>query len=469
MPPFEEVRTQENSRRRDNGAEKDSAPAQARNRAGKAAAVGRPFKPFGRGASWTWRLVRRARDADGAGESGLARMHELHAASLAGDALVAVALAGTVFFSVPLGEARTKVALYLGVTMLPFILLAPLVGPILDRFGHGRRWALATTMLTRAFLAWILADHGDQWVLYPAAFGVLVMSRAYGVGRAAGMPRVLPAGLELVNANARSSLFGTIAATLVVPIGIGLATIGPEWTLRAAAVVFLVGMVFALRLPASADSGPPEQLPRIFHLPGHGAKGILAGKPVVAALVNTGSLRALYGFLTLFLAFRVREDDFDVPAALALGAVVAAAAIGTFASSGVGSKLRPTAPLKVQTGGMVATTLIAAVAAVFYGWITVAVLAAAVAFAGGLAKLANDAMIQTELPERVRSSAFAHSETLLQLAWVAGGGIGLIPMAGQLGLAVAAVLMLAATVRALIWWISLRGTPARLAEAEGHH
>src|SRR5918995_5955286 len=162
-----------------------------------------------------WRRVRTVRDAQGASETGMHRMFELHAASCAGDALVAVGLAGTIFFNVPVGEARVRVALYLLVTMAPFALLAPLVGPVLDRFRHGRRYALATTMLARAFLAFAIADRLDAWILYPAAFGVLVLSRAYGVARSAAVPRVLPDRLSLVEANARASLAGTVAAGVI--------------------------------------------------------------------------------------------------------------------------------------------------------------------------------------------------------------------------------------------------------------
>ena len=44
-------------------------------------------------------------------------------------------------------------------------------------------------------------------------------------------------------------------------------------------------------------------------------------------------------------------------------------------------------------------------------------------------------MIQSDVAERVRTSAFARSETVLQLAWVAGGVIGLfLPLSGPWGL-----------------------------------
>jgi hypothetical protein len=77
--------------------------------------------------------IRKATHAHGAGESGLGKLIELHAVNGAGDVMITVALASTVFFSVPTDEARGRVALYLAVTMAPFTLLAPVIGPLLDR------------------------------------------------------------------------------------------------------------------------------------------------------------------------------------------------------------------------------------------------------------------------------------------------------------------------------------------------
>ena len=70
--------------------------------------------------------------------------------------------------------------------MAPFALLAPFIGPLLDRFRHGRRWAIGTTLALRAFLCWVLAGavaNHSPW-LFPAALGCLVASKAYGVTRA---------------------------------------------------------------------------------------------------------------------------------------------------------------------------------------------------------------------------------------------------------------------------------------------
>ena len=96
----------------------------------------------GRGGAAAGRRFRRFADADGAADTGLARLTELHAVNVAGDAALTVSLAGTVF-ALPTDEARGRVALFLVLTMAPFVLLAPLIGPLLDRFRHGRRWALA--------------------------------------------------------------------------------------------------------------------------------------------------------------------------------------------------------------------------------------------------------------------------------------------------------------------------------------
>src|SRR3954447_6827262 len=176
--------------------------------------TGRGFRSVGRGAGRlggaAYRTARRAAAAEGADSSGLARLIELGALNAAADAAVAISLAGTLFFQIPTGEARGQVSLFLGLTMLPFAIVAPLIGPLLDRFSHGRRWAIGATMAVRAFLVWVLADSvtsSSVW-LFPAALGVLVASKAYGVTRAAAVPRLLPSEFTLVKANGRVSMSG---------------------------------------------------------------------------------------------------------------------------------------------------------------------------------------------------------------------------------------------------------------------
>jgi hypothetical protein len=413
----------------------------------------------GRAVRWTTRRILFARARGGAGEVGMTRLLDLHAVSCAGDTLVTMGLAGTVFFTVAADAARGKVALYLLVTMAPFALVAPIVGPVLDRFRHGRRTALAVTMFGRAFLAWMIADYIHGWGLYPAAFGVLLLSRAYGVARSAAVPRLLPASLRLSEAGARASVFGTVAGAAVAPIGVAAFTFGPQWPLRAAAIIFLLGAVIALGLPPRADSEPPETVPAIFNRRGKA----LSGRLVLATLAGAAWLRALFGFLALFLAFAIRSGHLDTRAfgitfgqPGALGMVAAALGLGAFLATAVGTRLHIHRPALLQAIALVLVTTVGVVCLVRFNLATLALLCLATAMASGLAKLAVDATIQERIAEQFRASAFAHSETVLMLAWVGGGALGLAPIPADVGVGFVVVLVGLFTVRGIVVAVSLR-------------
>src|SRR5665213_1085639 len=298
--------------------------------------AGRRFvRGLGHLATSAVRSFRRSTHAEGAGESGLASLIELHTIHSVGDAMLTVALANTLFFSVAVDQARSRVALYLLITMAPFAVIAPIIGPLLDRFRNGRRYALAATLILRAFLAWVMAGalgSKGAFALYPAAFGALVCSKAYGVSRSAVVPRVLPPNVTLVRGNARLTLWGVLTAAVAAPIGQALswATGTPSWTLRLCAIVYLGGSVFAFRLPERVDSSEGEvrlrRRPgraRVAAEPGDGARheattprstyrrilpplrGI--GPRMTTMLRAAAGLRAFSGFLTLFLAFLVRR------------------------------------------------------------------------------------------------------------------------------------------------------------------
>jgi MFS family permease len=422
-----------------------------------------------RGSAWATRRVGTARAKGAANEVGMIRLFDLHAVSCAGDALIAIGLAGTIF-SVPLGEARSQVGLYLLITMVPFALLAPVVGPLLDHFRHGRRYALATTMLGRAFLAYVMSDNLLGWGLYPAAFAVLAFSRAYGVARSAAVPRLLPAGVGLSQVGARASVYGTFAGILVAPIGLLAFKFGPQWPLRVATVIFMIGVVVALRLPPRADSDPPEEMPRpwraVFRTAGSGRP--LAERLVLASLIGSAGLRLLYGFLLLFLTFAIMGNSLpssflgiEMSRGAAVGVVGGALALGTFLSTAAGTGLRIRRPLALQSSGLVVTAGVAVLTTIFYNLAMVTLLALLTAIFSGIAKLAVDASIQERVPEQQRATAFAHSETVLMLAWVAGGGLGIIPLPGRWGIALAALLAVLAAARAA--WAAARLHNERLA------
>ncbi|MFF4750656.1 MFS transporter [Streptomyces sp. NPDC002514] len=411
------------------------------------------------------RSIRKATNANGAGESGLGKLIELHAVNGAGDVMITVALASTVFFSVPTDEARGRVALYLAITMAPFTVLAPVIGPLLDRLPHGRRAAMAAAMLARALLALIIAGAvaTGGLELYPAALGVLVASKAYGVIRSAVVPRLLPPRFSLVKANSRVTLAGLLATGVAAPIGAGLHAIGDPWPLYGAFVIFVAGTVLSFSLPRKVDSARGEDTallaadeehlrgPRRSRAKRPGLRTV--GRAVTHALGANAALRCLSGFLIFFLAFLLREHPLTgESAAVSLGIVGVAAGAGNALGTAVGAWLRNRAPEIIIVTVVAVALGTVVVAAVFFGAFLVACLAAVAGFAQALAKLSLDALIQRDVPEPVRTSAFARSETLLQVAWVFGGAIGIVmPLNGTLGLAVAAVLVAAG------WLATLRG------------
>src|SRR5437773_3014578 len=103
-------------------------------------------------------------------------------ASAAGDALVAIALADSVFFSVPVGQAKVKVALYLVLTMAPLAVAAPALVPLLDRWGHLRTIAFMAAA-GRGVIALYAAPRFGTLLLFPLAFGLLVLSKVNRITR----------------------------------------------------------------------------------------------------------------------------------------------------------------------------------------------------------------------------------------------------------------------------------------------
>jgi MFS family permease len=413
-------------------------------------AAGRGARVAGRGAGsaghYAVSQARRAARAEGAGDSGLSRLIELHAFNAAGDAAVAISLAGTLFFQVPTGEARGQVALFLGLTMLPFAIVAPLIGPFLDRFSHGRRWAVGATMAIRCFLCWVLATAvvTESGWLFPAALGCLVASKAYGVTRAAAVPRLLPPDLTLVKANARVSLAGVVGAGVSAPLAILASTFGPQWSLRYGFVVFVLATIWAIRLPEKVDASQGEG-ELVLTGPTHPAgtarrpRARIPGAVAFALRANCGP-RWLSGFLTMFMAFLLRDNPIgDWRPEVLLGLVIGAAGLGNTLGIAIGSVLKRLNPAVTVVLALVADVVVAALAALFYGLVTLVLLGLAAGLAQSLAKLSLDSTIQRDVPSQIQASAFARSDTTLQLAWVIGGFAGIaMPLMPQLGLGIAA-------------------------------
>lgn len=406
-----------------------------------------------KGSTTAFTGARRFTHAGGAGESGFSRLLELHAFNTAGDAAVAISLAGTLFFTVPTGEATGQVALFLVLTMLPFAVVAPLIGPFLDRFRRGRRWAIGTTLAIRAFCCWVLAGVVEDAspAFFLAALGCLVSSKAYGVTRASAVPRLLPETFTLVKANSRISLTGTGAAAISAPLAVGAAYFGADWALRYGALLFAIGTVLAILLPAKVDSSEGEEPVDLTPSATAVRKGLSITRPVVNALRSNSGLRLLSGFLTIFMAFSLREPPasvgWDGNATILLGLVVGGAGVGNTIGTLIGSAASSRRPEQVVIGVLVLDVAVLATVGIFFTWWTAVILGLTVGICQSLGKLSLDALIQRDVPERVRTSMFARSETLLQLGWVSGGLLGIalfsIDASPQVGLLVIGAILIA--------------------------
>src|SRR5262245_12795438 len=231
-------------------------------------------------------------------------------------------------------------------------------------------------MALRAFLVWALASAGsDSPWLYAAALGVLVASKAYNVTRAAAVPRLLPEGLTLVTANARTSMAGIVGVAVSAPIAAAAAAIGPEWALRYATVVFVLATVLAIRLPARVDSARGEE--RVGFLSGERPDEPPAEPPrgkiripatmAFALRANCGP-RWLSGFLTLVMAFLFRVHPIDGHSTnFLLAAVIGAAGLGNIVGIGAGSVFKRVDPRITVVLTMLADVCAAIFAALVYG------------------------------------------------------------------------------------------------------
>jgi hypothetical protein len=379
------------------------------------------------------RRFHQATTADGAGRSGLSSLTYAAMMDYAANAAIAVALANTLFFAAATAESRANVALYLLITVAPFAVVAPVVGPLLDRLQHGRRVAMALSFAGRTFLLIVMAAHVHDWLLYPAALGFMVLTKSYGVLQAAVIPRVLPAGITLVKTNSRLTMFGLIAAGVTGAVAAGISALtGSAGALLFTAAICLIGAALCLRIPSWVEVTAGE-VPASLRAEDPAARisprrRQPMGRHVVVSLWGNGTARVLTGFLTLFVAFAVKAQTEGSPGRqlVLLGIVGAAAGAGSVLGNVVGARLHFAKPDQAILACVAGGLTMAVLAALVQGIAVAAVTALVAATGSAVAKVCLDAVIQRSVPEASRASAFGRSETVLQTAWVMGGALGVL-------------------------------------------
>ena len=379
--------------------------------------------------------VRAASRADGAGESGLTQLLWVNALHMAGDAMIAVSLAGTLFFAAATGAQRGNVALYLLVTMAPFARAGaghrPGAGPAAARPALGA-WRAAS--LGRAVLALVMAA--------PLRRPLALPGRARRPGAVEGAQRAARRGGPARAARRHVADLGQRPAVGVraghgrrrrarVGAGHRRGRSASTGSCGATAVVFLVAGVLAVRLPRARRRPHRRTAGRRAAPPPRSRSGRRdggAGQPA------RGDWRCARTRRCAGSAASSPSSPRSWSQATFPGGWEATARAGRARRGRRGGQLRraPAAGSRLHAAEPDRLVLVSAGAAAGdhragrgllqlrdgRAWSPVVS-----AVTNALGKVSLDAIIQREVPESLRASAFARSETLLQLAWVVGGAL----------------------------------------------
>jgi len=397
------------------------------------------------------------------------RLAVTHLLMVTGDAFMTVALAGSLFFSISPSAARGKVALYLLLTVAPFAVVAPALGPVLDRSRGARRAMVMVAGAARVVLCLFMARDLHSLLLFPEAFLVLVASKLYLIGKAALVPATVGSGPQLVRANSRlaliSGLAGLIGGLPAVAI-LKIPFLGAPWVLRTDAIVLALATISASRLkrPRVEDRALAPDDPTLVDVADHDEREEWRGSSlrampatVLASSTAMAALRSMVGLITFLLAFELRRQH---AATLWFGVVLVASVGGALVANMVTPAVRRF--IKEESIILVSLVLVAVSGVMAFevgGRGAACLLAGTIGFGAGLAKPAFDAMVQRDVDEGARGRAFARFETRFQLAWVLGA---LVPVVTSLSDRPGEILVAVATTAAGVLYVLGRRAAGRV-------
>ncbi|MFA5774818.1 MAG: MFS transporter [Ilumatobacteraceae bacterium] len=360
----------------------------------------------------------------------LTRLARVHGYMAAGDTFLAVSLADSLFLSISPDAARSKVLLFLALSLAPFAILAPLVGPYIDRLPGGRRLTVFFVGWARAVVVIFMIGRIHSLLLFPLAFISLVLAKIYAVSRSSLVPTLVSSDDELVAANGKLGLVvGVVSIVAVIPAGLAH-LIGSGVSLAIAALLFAMAGVMALKLPKhiATVGGPAHSLEREeLHKP-----------QVTQAALAMVLLRAAVGFMFFHLAFWLRHQSAGTAW---FGLAIGLASLATMLANGIAPIFRRRIPEQVMLGITLVVMAVVGIATGYIGGITAGiVLSATINGVAAIGRLSFEAIVQASAPDADRARAFVQFETRNQLAWVFGGLIAVIAVPpGAVGFALVGV------------------------------
>jgi hypothetical protein len=386
------------------------------------------------------------------GFGGLAVVSSL---SSAGDALVAVALAGSIFFSVPLHAARGRTALGLLCTLLPFVVVAPFLGPLIDRVRGGQRFVIFIAAIGRVAAAVMMAAWIHNLLLFPAAFMFLVWSKTQAVARASLVPAVVPQE-DLMRANARLAVGSSASSAIAAGVGaLVYKLLGSDVALGMASVAF--GLTAVLAIDLLPRSLPPATPADGVALPA--GPGTLPGNVYRGGVAMAG-MRGMAGFMTGLVVFAFRQQGAPLSW---YGAIALAGVAGNLCGALAAPRARRLGPERRLVGGSSLLVGVTAVAVTQFPDVrrrpAALLLVVVIGLCASVAKTAFDAIVQREIPQNQRATLFARLEALFQLTWVLGAlAPTLIPIALLPGFIVVAAVVL---ISGAVIYVGVPGTRHR--------
>jgi MFS family permease len=356
------------------------------------------------------------------------------------DGVYQIALAAYVVFSPEKQTSATAIASAMAVLLLPYSLVGPFAGVLLDRWR--RRQVFLYGNLVRALLASatavLILSPVPDWLFYVSALCVTAVNRFVLSGLSAALPRVVDEE-RLVVANSLSPTAGTLAAI----VGGGLAFVvrllvadSDAAVVLLGAGLYLCGALAALRMPPEL-LGPDRELiqPRLGDAFAGTARDLTAGVRHLAAPTRRSAARALgamsvmrfcYGALLVMVLMLCRyaltsdPDDGLALLGLALGVSGAGFFVAAVITPWTAGKLGPerwivvcaaTAAVLEPTLGLPFATAPMLVAAFVLGLITQG------------AKIATDTIVQSSVDDGFRGRIFSVYDVLFNIAFVGAAAV----------------------------------------------
>ncbi|WP_127126366.1 MFS transporter [Georgenia sp. SYP-B2076] len=363
--------------------------------------------------------------------------------SQCGDGMFQVGLATLFFFNPQNMATASGAAAAFAVLLLPFTVVGPFAGPLLDRWQ--RRQVLLVGNAVRVVLALALAvlmgAVGVGLPVYVLALVTLGVNRFLLSALSAGLPRVVPRE-QLLMANTLTPTLGAVSAVVGAALGLLIGWLVPAGRVHDGAVLATAALLFAaasaLALRLRRDQLGPERRPASGHLwqdvrataaeMVDGARYLVARRTPGMGLAVMATHRFLYGmnFIALLLISRnLLSDPTDAGAGLKTFALLTGV---SFAGNGLAIVLTPIAHERMRPSAWIVTCLgIAGLSQALLATSASFMVIAAAAILMGVgvqgAKIAVDTIVQRDTDDSYRGRAFSLYDVLYNAAFVGAAAL----------------------------------------------